>query len=280
VDTQTPVTETAVEPATRLGDRGASVLEARGLSCGYGDQIVLADVDIQLIRGETVAVLGRNGSGKSTLLRALAGALPPLAGCVIIGGVRVSDHDRRALARRLAVVSQALQVPFAFSVREVVELGRAPYARFLAPSSAKDERAVRTALDLCDLDTLEDRTFQHLSGGEQQRVALAMALAQEPEILLLDEPTMHLDLAHQMSFLALVRRLSAERGLAVMAAMHDINLSALYFDRLLVLGEGALAASGTPAEVVSAALVEHAFGTRVAVHPHPTAAVPQIVLLP
>jgi iron complex transport system ATP-binding protein len=259
---------------------GAAVLGARELSCGYGDKVILAGIHLELRPGEMIALLGRNGCGKSTLLRCLAGALPPLAGTVTLDGAPIAAHNRRALARRLAVVAQELHVPFAFSVREVVELGRAPYARFLAPSTAADERAVQAALHACDLDALADRTFQQLSGGEQQRVALAMALAQEPHILLLDEPTMHLDLAHQMSLLSLVRRFCADRGLAVLAAMHDINLSALYFDRVVVLGDGTMAAAGTPDEVVSASLVEQAFGTRVAVHHHPISGVPQILLLP
>ncbi|MDB5059187.1 MAG: transporter [Chloroflexi bacterium] len=256
------------------------MLVATGLHCGYGTTIVLREIDLALRRGEMVALLGRNGCGKSTLIRCLGGALAPSAGSVTIDGTQVARHDRRALARRLAVVAQELRGPFAFSVREVVELGRAPHARFLAPSSAEDRRAVDLALHTCDLTDFADRTFQELSGGEQQRVALAMALAQEPEILLLDEPTVHLDLAHQVSLLALVRRLCAERGLAVLAAMHDINLSALYFDRITILGGGSMVASGTPGDVVTAPLIEGTFGTRVTISEHPTAGVPQVLLIP
>lgn len=259
---------------------GPSALAARGLACGYGGQAILSNLSFSLARGEVVALLGRNGCGKSTLLKTLAGVLPSLGGSMEIGGADPRHMDRRALARRLAMVPQKLDLPFAFSVREIVELGRAPYARFLAPSSLADERAVRQALAACDLESLAGRSYQHLSGGEQQRVALALALAQEPEILLLDEPTVHLDLAHQVALLALVRRLSREQGLAVLAAMHDINLAALYFDRLLVLADQGLAAAGMAAEVVSAAMVERAFGVRVLVRPHPVAGVPQIVLLP
>jgi iron complex transport system ATP-binding protein len=227
-----------------------------------------------------VALLGRNGCGKSTLLRCLAGIVPATTGTVTLGGNPVASHNRRALAKRLAVVAQELLVPFAFSVREVVELGRTPYARFLALPSIDDHRAVQAALKACDLDGLANSTFQQLSGGEQQRVALAMALAQEPEVLLLDEPTMHLDLAHQISLLALVRRLCAERGMAVLAAMHDINLSALFFDHVLVLDGGTMVASGDPRDVITAPLVAQVFGSRVAVFPHPILGVPQIVLLP
>jgi iron complex transport system ATP-binding protein len=256
------------------------VLEAAGLRCGYGATTVLREINLTLWRGEMVALLGRNGSGKSTLIRCLGGALAPLSGAVSIDGTPVARYHRRALARRLSVVAQELHVPFPFSVREVVELGRAPHARFLAPSSTEDRRAVDLALHTCDLTDLADSTYQQLSGGEQQRVALAMALAQEPEILLLDEPTVHLDLAHQGSLLALVRRLCARRGLTVLAAMHDINLSALYFDRLTVLGGGSVVASGTPEEVITASLIEATFGTPVSITKHPTLGVPQVLLMP
>jgi iron complex transport system ATP-binding protein len=262
------------------GGSGEPVLEARGLACGYGSKPVLRDITLQLVRGEMVALLGRNGSGKSTLLRCLAGALAPIAGTVRIDGELRHRGDRKALARRLAVVAQELSVPFAFSAREVVELGRAPYARFLAPPGAEDTRAVDRAIVECDLEAVQGRIFQRLSGGEQQRVALAMALAQEPDILLLDEPTVHLDLAHQVSLLALARRLCAERGLTVLAAMHDINLSALSCDRLAIIGDGSLIAVGTPGEVVTAPLIERVFGTRVALVCHPANGLPQVLLLP
>ena len=259
---------------------GRAVLEARDLTCGYGAQAVLSGVDLRLSRGETIALLGRNGSGKSTLIRTLAGVLPALSGSVFVDGLPIKQHDRRALSRRLAVVPQKMDVPFAFSAREIVELGRAPHTRFLGLPNVADARAVESALDACDLQALSARPYQQLIGGEQQRVALAMAIAQEPEILLLDEPTVHLDLAHQVSLLDLVRRLRSSRGLGVIAAMHDVNLSALYFDRLVLLGEGAPLAMGSPAEVLSAELIQRAFSTRVEMFSHPRTGVPQIVLVP
>ena len=227
-----------------------------------------------------VALLGRNGCGKSTLIRCLGGALTPRGGAVSLLGEPLAGRSRGEVARTLAVVSQELSVPFAFSVREVVDLGRAPYARFLQSPTQEDRRAVADALAATDLVGLAGRAYQTLSGGEQQRVALAMALAQGPMALLLDEPTVHLDIAHQLALLAVLRRLCREQGLAVLAAMHDINLACLYVDRIAVLGEGTLLAAGPPAAVVTPALVERAFGTRVVVTPHPTLGVPQISLLP
>lgn len=268
---------TAVAPAT-IGT--AAALAADKIACGYGARTVLSAVSLRLAPGEMVALLGRNGCGKSTLLRCLSGVLAPSAGTVTLDGVPLTRAPRRDVARTLAVVPQELRVPFAFSVREVVELGRAPYARFLQPPGESDRRAVDDALAAADLLELADRTFQQLSGGEQQRTAVAMALAQEPRVLLLDEPTVHLDIAHQIGILALMRGLCVERGLAVLAAMHDINLACLYFDRLLILGEGALLASGTPDAIVAPALIERAFGTRVAVGRHPYLDVPQVSLWP
>jgi iron complex transport system ATP-binding protein len=262
------------------GTSERGLLEARGVACGYAGRAVVHGIDVALAPGQMTAVLGRNGSGKSTLLRCLAGALAPLEGTVLLNGMPLAAVERRTRARLLAVVSQELRMPFPFSVREVVEMGRAPYARFLAASSIEDRRAVDAALTATDLGSLADRPFHQLSGGEQQRVALAMALAQEPRVLLLDEPTTHLDLVHQTAFLGLVRRLRAERELTVLAALHDINLAALYFDELAVLHAGTLTARGTPATVVTEDVIGQAFGARVAVTRHPTREVPQVLLLP
>jgi iron complex transport system ATP-binding protein len=262
------------------GSASIPALEAKALSCGYDGHAVLRGVDVAVATGEMVALLGRNGCGKSTLIRCLGGVLAPLEGSVSLLGAPLAGLARRDVARTLAVVPQELSVPFAFSVREVVELGRAPYARFLQPPGPADRRAVDDALAVADLVGLADRPYQQVSGGEQQRVALAMALAQEARVLLLDEPTVHLDIAHQVALLSVLRRLCRERGLAVLAAMHDINLSCLYFDRIAVLGEGALLAAGPPAAVVTPDLVERAFDTRVVVTSHPTLGVPQVSLLP
>lgn len=258
----------------------APMLAAERLSCGYGDRPVLEGIDLAVSAGEMVALIGRNGSGKSTLLRCLGGALPPLAGRVLLQGLPVGARGRRETARLLAVVPQELQVPFATTIRDVVDLGRAPHARFLQPPTMADRAAVDRAMAAADLTSLADRTFQQVSGGEQQRAALAMALAQEPRMLLLDEPTVHLDVAHQISLLAALRRLCLADGLAVLAAMHDINLAALIFDRLLLLGEGRLLVSGAPRAVLSAETVERAFGVRVVVASHPALDVPQVSLLP
>lgn len=239
-----------------------------GVSFGYavpggGRREVLRDVSLGLRAGEVVGLLGPNGSGKTTLLRLLTGQLAPDSGSVEFGGRPVPEWRRDELARRVAVLPQQLELPAGFRVAELVEMGRAPHARRLFSSTVDDERAVRRALLDAEAMELADRFADELSGGERQRVLVAMALAQEPELLLLDEPTLHLDLAHQVALLRTIRRLRSQRGLAVLAVLHDLNLAAAFAPRVVVLADGAVAADGPAAEVLTPPLVERAFGVGV-----------------
>jgi iron complex transport system ATP-binding protein len=224
---------------------------------------VLRGVDLAVAPGEMVALLGANGSGKTTLLRLVSGALQPTAGLVEMAGRPVREWGRAALARRVAVLPQQLDLPEGFRAAELVEMGRAPHATRLFGSTADDERAVHRALVDADAVDLANRFPHELSGGERQRVLVAMALAQEPELLLLDEPTLHMDLSHQVALLRAMRRLRAERGLTVLAVLHDLNLAAAFAPRVIVLHEGRVAADGAPYEVLTPALVEQVFGVRV-----------------
>lgn len=224
---------------------------------------VLRSVDLRLPRGELVALVGTNGSGKTTLLRLLTGILRPDAGEVSFDGRRVADWRRLDLARRVAVLPQQLDLPVGFRVAELVEMGRAPHARRLFASTEADEQAVIRALADADALDLADRFAEELSGGERQRLLVAMALAQEPDLLLLDEPTLHLDLAHQVALLTAIRRLRDQRGLTVLAVLHDLNLAAAFAPRIAVLDGGRVVADGTPAEVLSPDLVRRVFGVAV-----------------
>lgn len=230
---------------------------------GGGRREVLRGVDLALARGELVALLGTNGSGKTTLLRTVAGALAPDRGAVLFEGRSVSDWRRQALAQRIAVLPQQLELPIGFRVAELVAMGRAPHARRLFASTADDERAIARALLDADAADLADRPAEELSGGERQRLLVAMALAQEPDLLLLDEPTLHLDLAHQVALLGAIRRLRDQRGLTVLAVLHDLNLAAAFAPRVAILDEGRVVADGPPAEVLSPDLVRRVFGVRV-----------------
>jgi iron complex transport system ATP-binding protein len=184
------------------------------------------------------------------------------------------------MAQRVAVVPQQLQMPFAFSVWEMVMLGRTPFVRALSDEGEADRRAVQRALLLTNTEELVNRTFNELSGGERQKVILAMALAQEPKLLLLDEPTVHLDVNHQIEILELIKALNLENGITTIAAMHDLNLAALYFDRLVLLKEGSIFADGSPAEVLTEETIRQVYSAPVLVRQHPSAGVPNITIIP
>jgi iron complex transport system ATP-binding protein len=258
----------------------AIALRAENLAFSYYNGRVVDGVSLTLRPGEMVGLLGPNGSGKTTLLRLLCGVLRPAQGCVTLDGTDLQRLSRRQISQHVAVVLQELHVPFGFSVREMVAMGRAPYLGFLADEKARDRRAVEQAMAVTHTAYLAHRPYNELSGGEQQRVRLAMALAQEPRILLLDEPTVHLDLNHQVEVLDLVRQRNREAGLTVLAAMHDLNLAALYFDRLVLLQEGRVVLEGPPADVLSEASIARVFGARVQVGRHPTTNAPHVMVLP
>lgn len=247
------------------------------LAFGYGAPL-LRDVSLDLGRGEAVALLGPNGTGKTTLLHLLAGALRPQAGAVRWGGDDVAALSRRARARTIALVPQVFHVPFAFTCRELVALARTPYVPPFGRDTARDHAAVARALELTGTAHLQDRSVLELSGGERQRVILALALAQEPDLLLLDELTAQLDVAHQVALLEVVLGLSARAGLTVLAAMHDLNLAALFFPRVAVLHEGRIVADGPARAVLTRELVRRVYGCDAEILEHPVLGVPLVAL--
>jgi iron complex transport system ATP-binding protein len=244
------------------------VVEVTGLHVsypadGHERRAVLRGLDLRLAEGELLALVGPNGSGKTTLLRSIAGTLRPDAGRVMLFGRPLADWSRVALARRVAVLPQSLVLPDGFRVVELVEMGRAPHATRWFGSTAADVVAVERALTDADALDLTERHADELSGGERQRVLVAMALAQEPELLLLDEPTLHLDIAHQAALLSTVARLRRRRGLTVLAVLHDLNLAVAHAPRVAILGSGRIEADGAPASVLRADLVRRLFGVAV-----------------
>jgi iron complex transport system ATP-binding protein len=237
----------------------------QGVRFGYplGDgrrREVLDGLTLTLAAGDLVALVGPNGSGKTTLIRLLSGTLAPDAGDIAFRGTPLRSWRRVELARHVAVLPQHLELPTGFRVTELVSMGRAPHASRLFGSSAEDDRAVERALTDADAVDLADRQGHELSGGERQRVLVAMALAQEPELLLLDEPTLHLDLAHQAALLQAIRRLRVRRGLTVLAVLHDLNLAAAFAPRVAVLDAGGIVADGPPGEVLTPELARRVFG--------------------
>jgi len=255
-------------------------LEIRQVSFSYFDGLVLHNISLSIKPCEMVGLLGPNGSGKTTLIKLASGVLKPGQGEIRLDGSSISRLRRKVIARSVAVVPQQFHIPFAFTVGEVVMLGRIPFIRTFAGEAPADRDAVNSALELVDIVDLEQRHFDELSGGERQKVILAMALAQQPSLLLLDEPTVHLDIAHQVEILELVRSLNVEQGITVIAAMHDLNLASLYFDRLVLLKEGRVIADGTPAQVLTEDWIKEAFLASVKVEPHPVTGVPHIVVTP
>ena len=240
------------------------LLDVDGIAFGYAKQPLLYDVHLQVRAGEMLGLLGPNGSGKTTLLRLISGVLRPQQGKVFLEGRDLQQWGRRGAARRIAVVPQELHVPFAFTVEDMVGLGRTPFVNFLGSQTKHDQSIVQEAMQAAGIDTLAPRFFNELSGGERQRVIIAMALAQEPRLLLLDEPTSHLDIKYQVETLELVQRLNRERGVTVIAAMHDLNLAARYFPRLLLFQRGIVADAG-PAEVLEPKLLSRVYGVNVQV---------------
>jgi iron complex transport system ATP-binding protein len=253
------------------------MLRIESLTVAYGTRRVLHAVSLVVESGQVVALIGPNGSGKSTLVRAVSGVLPALGGRVRTNGDDLLSLPPVQRARHLAVVPQAVSLPPAFSVWETVLMGRTPYLNFLGQVSSRDEQIARQALQKVEALELADRRVGELSGGEQQRVLLARALAQSTPILLLDEPTTNLDMHYQISFMETVRALTHQEHLAVLIALHDLNLAARYADRVVLLQEGEMKASGTPRQVLTAELISSAYHLPVQVVPHPFADAPLVL---
>jgi iron complex transport system ATP-binding protein len=258
----------------------SAAVELEGVRYTYPSGFSLSGIDLRVARGEMVAVVGPNGSGKSTLLKVMLGLLRPQAGELRVEGRAIGAMTRRDVARVIAMVPQEVSLSSALTAAEVVLLGRTAFLRRFGGPGPEDRESVRAAMTATDVLSLADRLFTELSGGERQRVVLAMALAQEPRLLLLDEPTRYLDPGHQLRILALLRRLNRERALTVISAMHDLNLCSLHFDRLILLCSGKIAADGAPESVIREDLLEWVFGVRALIQRHPTHAVPLVTLVP
>jgi iron complex transport system ATP-binding protein len=237
-------------------------IAAQGLDAAYptSDGLVLHGLDLAVDEGEIVALVGPNGSGKSTLLRALGRILKPRGGTVLLEGRSLASLPTREVAQKLALLPQGPTLSNDLTVQELVWMGRSPHQGWLGLPNAGDKEAVDWAARETSIVSLLQRNVSSLSGGERQRVWLAMALAQQPRLLLLDEPTTFLDLAHQLELLELVRYLNAEHGLTVVMVLHDLNQAARYADRVVVLQEGAVFAQGKPEDVLTPETLRDVFG--------------------
>ena len=253
-------------------------LEAEGLTLAYDQLVVAQDLSVQIPRASFTVIIGPNGCGKSTLLRALGRTLKPRAGRVLLEGAPISSMKSKDVARRLALLPQSPIAPESITVGDLVARGRYPHQGILRQWSAADARAVDVALRATEVDELRERFVSDLSGGQRQRVWLAMALAQETDLLLLDEPTTFLDIAHQVEVMDLCARLHAE-GRTLVAVLHDLNQAARYATHLVAMRDGRVVAQGRPEDVVTEPLVQEVFGLASRVVPDPETGTPMVVPL-
>ena len=254
-------------------------LSIHGLNCAYPGTTVLRDVNLAVDRREFFIVIGPNGSGKTTLIKAIARLLPASGGEIRIGGRPLNRLGRRELARRLAYVPQNAAEDTPFSIEELVLMGRAPYLGVLGLQGEHDLAIARRAIDFTGLGQLADRPVSRLSGGERQRAHIARAICQQPELILLDEPTASLDLAHQIRVMELMADLKSRNATTVVMVSHDINLAAMFADRLLLLVDGRVAACGPPNQVIEEKILETAYGCRIRVDASPFGPWPRVNLL-
>ncbi|WNR43594.1 heme ABC transporter ATP-binding protein [Paenibacillus roseipurpureus] len=256
------------------------MIQVEGLSRRFHDQSVLDQISFEVAHGEFFGIIGPNGSGKSTLLRLLSGMDPVNDGRVLLKGKKVGSYSRKELAKWLAVLQQDALPPVGFTVREVIEMGRFPFQSWLGGDLENAERLIEAIVAKLELEALVHRTIERLSGGERQRVALAKVMAQQPSLLMLDEPTTFLDIGYQVQMMDYIRSWQQEAELTVVAVLHDLNLAAQYCTRLMIIHEGRVAAIGTPEEIMKSDLIAHVYGTEPIVLKHPVTDVPQILLQP
>jgi iron complex transport system ATP-binding protein len=253
------------------------MLSLDSVTIQYGSRVVLYDITLEVRSGEVLALIGPNGVGKSTLIRAASGGLKPARGRVSIDGQDLLRLSIELRARKVAVVPQAVRLPEAFTAFDTVLMGRTAYVGWLGRESESDRSIALQAMDRTSTTDLAARRIGELSGGEQQRILIARALAQSASILLMDEPTAHLDLKHQAGILNLVCGLAHDEGLAVMIALHDLNLAAQYADRVALLSNSRLVALGKPEEVLTTECLSPVYGLRISVYPHPANGSPLVL---
>jgi cobalamin transport system ATP-binding protein len=254
-------------------------VQTDNLAFAYKDKVVLDGVSLSVEKGEMLGILGPNGSGKTTLLKVLSGVLPG-TGEIKINGKTIGTYGRRELSRLFGVVPQENHVSFPYTLAEIVLMGRASHHSSLTFEGERDREVARKSMELTGVLSLSDRYLHELSGGEKQRVMIARALAQEPKILLLDEPSAFLDLKHQVHILEILRQLNREQRLTIVAALHDLNLAALFFPRLVMLRDGKIYRDGTPREVLTEKAIDEVYGIRVRVEQDLSRERPQLFIRP
>jgi iron complex transport system ATP-binding protein len=256
------------------------MIRIEGLVCGYGSKVVLDGIDLEVKKGEFIGIIGPNGSGKTTILRAITRLVKHTKGKIYLDNRDINALNHKEMAQNLAVVSQNLPV-VAMTVKEFVLLGRVPYhtgLRFF--ENENDLSVARQAMEMTDTERLKDNYLSGMSGGEVQLAFIARAIAQEPSLLLLDEPTSHLDITHQVSILDLIKGLNKKQGLTVIIILHDLNLASEYCDRLVLVDQGKIKRIGTPEEVLTYNYIEEVYRTVVVVERNPLSGKPFVLVVP
>jgi iron complex transport system ATP-binding protein len=254
------------------------MIEVNAISFRYREDWVLQDISFRVERGEFVGLIGPNGSGKTTLMKMLYRLLSPQKGEILFELVPMKKMNRMDIAKRIAVVSQETHLLFPFTVLETVLMGRSPHLGPFMFESEKDLEIAWRAMEWTKIQPFSERTIDELSGGERKRVFIARALSQEPEVILLDEPTANLDIHHQIDFLDLILTLNRERGLTIVIASHDMNIASEFCDRLILLQQGRIYRAGTPVEVITKENIESVYGCEVWVDQNPISGMPRINL--
>jgi iron complex transport system ATP-binding protein len=256
-----------------------SIIKLEQIGFRYNEHWVLKDVSFEVEKGEFIGIIGPNGSGKTTLLKVIDGILMPQEGDIWINSTPMNNLKRGNLAKIISVVPQESLMIFPFTVQEIVLMGRAPHLGKWRFEGETDFRIAHQAMEMTDTLSLADRSTNALSGGERQRVLIARALAQQPQIMLLDEPTAFLDIKHQIDFFDLVKTLNKDQALTVIAATHDINMASLYCDRIILLRSGSIHCTGSPDEVISESNIKEVYKTNVTVDRNPVTGQPRVTLL-
>ncbi len=278
--TKTPPGHIADSHLAPPPEAAACDLSAEGLALSYGSRLIVPDLDVAIPSGQITVIVGANACGKSTLLRGLGRLLKPVAGSVLLDGRDIHSRPTREVATRLGLLPQTPTAPDGITVSDLVGRGRFPHQRWYRQWSPEDAEAVSRALAVTGTADLADRAVDELSGGQRQRVWIAMTLAQGTPLLLLDEPTTYLDLAHQVEVLDLLADLNEDEGRTIVIVLHDLNLAARYAHHLIAMHDGRIVASGAPKEVVTAELVEQVFGLPCRVIPDPLTDTPMVLPRP
>lgn len=256
------------------------LLEAAGIYAGYFNKPVITDINFSVKKREFIGIIGPNGIGKSTLIRTISRTLRPFKGSILYNGRDIYKTSLNETARSIAVVPQDTLIVFEFSVWDIVMMGRIPYIKKFKRETKRDSEVAERCLKLTNTKDLRDRFINELSAGERQRVIIAKALAQEPGLLILDEPTSHLDISHQIEIFDLIKGLSKNEGLTVISVLHDLNLASEYCDRLILMAQGGIFAQGAPREVLNYKTIEGVYKTVVVVGENPVSKKPYVFLVP